>query len=140
MDYKVNGGVVRKISTGYELQIGAVIIPIEEEMAHRLVIVNLMDASLLKVGVPVPPEIAKHLLWHVNERKSSIFFNDLYPEWSVVPNPRKWVAGNIFFEDKRNAEERLAKLLKMEIAHQEDEAAKEISGLQKTLDSMKERN
>lgn len=55
------------------------------------------------------------LVWHVNESASSAFFRNGYPEWSVVPNPRSEVAGNIYFATKDDATRALMRKLREEM-------------------------
>lgn len=138
MDYPLTIGydlknvtVRRRSWPEYELVIGEVIIPIERETAHQLVVASLIDASLIPVGIAVPTEIAELLCWHVNESRGSIFFNNYYPEWCVVPCPKKWVAGSDYFEQKTGAEAHLDKRLKEEINAIQAKCNRDIKALQR---------
>jgi len=72
----------------YQLQIGSVKIDIDKEKAEKLVVESLPEDQLV---------------WHINPKKGEIFFNELYPEWSLVPHPISWVAGNIYYSSKKTA-------------------------------------
>lgn len=113
-----NGSVLKKsysspYDRNYCLQVGSIEIPIEKGLAFKLAVENLPDDKIT---------------WHVNEEKGSIFFNDLYPEWSVVPNPSNWVAGNIYHK-KRDAEILLAKALDNKINSINAVAKQEVDAL-----------
>lgn len=102
-EYKLPCGVLR-VDFGwdfkyesYSLQIGSVIIPLASKgIAEKLLVETLEE---------------KDIVWHCNENKGSCFFNDLYPEWSAVPHPRGWVAGNIYYNTRQSAMKRLASIL-----------------------------
>lgn len=55
------------------------------------------------------------LIWSVNEDPDSSFYSDLYPPWSVVPHPRGWVAGNIYYPTKKEAQQGLLKKLQRKL-------------------------
>jgi hypothetical protein len=100
IEYLIKGSV-KRVDNEYILQIGTVNIPIEQDEAEKIVVETL-------------PE--NQLVWHINTKKGfDIFFNELYPEWSPVPHPSGWVAGNIYYRTKKDAQVQLEFMIQREI-------------------------
>lgn len=77
------------------------------------------------------------LVWSVNETAGSMFFRDGYPEWSVVPNPKHEVGGNIYFSTREEATRELVYRIEKKIGHLTQRAREEASQLQTLLATIK---
>lgn len=113
--YYTKVGIITRIDLEYELQIGKVFLSITRDEAHRLAVENLEDEDLV---------------WNINTKKGDFFFNEHYPEWSLVPNPKDWVAGNIYYNYKKDAENHLTYLIEKEIKDVRKRCEDEIANLE----------
>lgn len=93
IQYCVQAGTVNRIfdrfqNVTHQLQIGSVSIDIDTDRAEKIVVESLPEDQLV---------------WHINPKKGEIFYNENYPELSLVPHPSSWVAGNIYYSSKKTA-------------------------------------
>lgn len=108
--YKINADVtIKRVDDDYFLEIKGIVVRLTERQVNDILLAHL-------------PE--KELVYSINTTYGNSFYSSPYPMWSIKSHPKKFVAGNIYFATKSEAQEGLYKEINRKISQKEADIKK----------------